>query len=80
MARGRPGGSAAHRRRPHPDEELRDEEGQDGLRGYRVLAGAHGTVVAVRQYLTPFPYLVYFDRGTELALGEDALYGIGRNA
>ncbi|MEU6285000.1 hypothetical protein [Streptomyces sp. NPDC047028] len=49
------------------DEDL-EAEGEDCREPYDVPAGALGRLVRVRQYVTPFPYLVVFDSGLELSL------------
>ncbi|MFG2408794.1 hypothetical protein ACGFR8_31510 [Streptomyces brevispora] len=59
---------AAHRLRgSYIDEELEAEDA-GGHVPYDVPAGTLGRMVRVRQYVTPYPYLVVFDTGDELSM------------
>ncbi|MFI6341014.1 hypothetical protein [Streptomyces sp. NPDC050535] len=59
----------------YPDDGLEAEEGcgaepADYCVPFHVPAGTLGRVTLVRTYITPFPYGVAFDNGTELSLAQ----------
>lgn len=59
----------------YPDDGLEAEEGwgaepADYCVPFHVSAGTLGRVTLVRTYITPFPYRVAFDSGTELSLAQ----------
>ncbi|MFH8483160.1 hypothetical protein [Streptomyces sp. NPDC018055] len=47
-----------------------EDEGEDCRVPYDLPAGALGRVTRVRQYVSPYPYVVLFDNDTELSVTE----------